>query len=88
MSENKFKALVLDSGAFINHASILNSAEVIEIDNGYEQEYYSIEEVMNEVRDKYARESLDRFPFEIKLRHPSKEAIDIGIHYLFFLSII
>lgn len=42
---------------------------------------------MNEVRDKYARESLDRFPFEIKLRHPSKEAIDIGIHYLFFLLI-
>lgn len=28
MQENKFKALVLDSGAFINHASIVNAAEV------------------------------------------------------------
>ena len=30
MQENKYKALVLDSGAFINHASILNAAEVNE----------------------------------------------------------
>ena len=27
MQENKFKALVLDSGAFINHASITGAAE-------------------------------------------------------------
>ena len=28
MIENKYKALVLDSNAFINHASILGAAEV------------------------------------------------------------
>lgn len=33
---------------------------------------------MSEVRDRVAREKLDRFPFEIKLRRPSKEAIEIG----------
>ena len=49
MPESKYKALVLDSGAFINYTSITNAAEVLA-----------------EVRDKYAREKLDNFPFEIK----------------------
>lgn len=42
---------------------------------------------MSEVRDKYAREALERFPFEIKMRRPSKEAIDIGILYMIIINL-
>ncbi|KAK8825088.1 RNA-binding protein NOB1 [Blastocystis sp. ATCC 50177/Nand II] len=65
MQNNKYKALVLDSGVFIHGASVANSAET----------FYSIEEVMREVRDKQARGLLQRFPFEIVIRQPSPEAI-------------
>ena len=37
-----------------------------------------MEEVMREVRDKQARDALERFPYEIKIRHPSPEAINAG----------
>ena len=33
---------------------------------------------MCEVRDKQARNALERFPYEIKIRHPSPEAIQAG----------
>lgn len=33
---------------------------------------------MCEVRDKQARDALERFPYEIKIRHPSPEAINAG----------
>ena len=89
MIENKYKALVLDSNAFINHASIIGAAEVCEVTGIKFQEYYTIEQVFSEVRDKNARKALDQFPFEIKVRSPSKEAIDISrLEYANFISSI
>ena len=78
MQENRFRALVLDSGAFIAHASILGAADVVLWFCSKSQEYYTIEQVVREVRDKYAREAFDQFPFEIKIRSPTSEAIEAG----------
>ena len=38
---------------------------------------------MCEVRDKQARGALERFPFEIKIRDPSPEAIAAGMNLTF-----
>lgn len=39
------------------------------------------------MRDKQARGALERFPFEIKIREPSPEAISAGMHFIVILIV-
>lgn len=69
VTSEKLDFLVIDTGAFING---------VEVDR-YAKELFTIPEVLNEVRDKFARDFLNRFPWEIKMKEPSQEAISHGI---------
>ena len=42
---------------------------------------------MCEVRDKQARGALERFPFEIKIRDPSPEAIAARMNFNVFMIV-
>ncbi|KAK8795719.1 hypothetical protein WA158_000375 [Blastocystis sp. Blastoise] len=65
MDEKKYDIIVIDSAAFIKGAKIDNVGK----------EFYSIKEVMEEIKDKQSRGLLERFPYEIKLKEPSDESI-------------
>ncbi|XP_013380649.1 RNA-binding protein NOB1 [Lingula anatina] len=59
------KHLVVDSGAFIRNAPIKDIGETV----------YTIEEVVNEIRDKATKQRLQVLPYDLKFRSPSTEAI-------------
>ena len=42
------------------------------------QEYFSVEELLDEVKDSAARKWFDLIPFDIKYREPTPEAIKVG----------
>lgn len=42
------------------------------------QNFWTIPEVVSEIRDKKARHHLESLPFELKLREPSDEAMKFG----------
>lgn len=67
--------LVIDTGAFINGVQV----------DKYSKELFTIPEVINEVRDKFARDFLTKFPWEIKIREPSGEAIQHGLKKKFLI---
>ncbi|KAI3636688.1 hypothetical protein MIR68_005377 [Amoeboaphelidium protococcarum] len=65
-SERKCQKLVLDSGAIIRgDDSIFNLS----------QEYFTIPEVLSELKDGKVRERLNRLPFDIKVQSPSAKSI-------------
>lgn len=57
------------------------------------QNFWTVPEVVAEIRDKKARHNLDTLPFELKLREPSDEAMKFGesrfclISFVFFPSL-
>jgi RNA-binding protein NOB1 len=59
--------LVLDSGAFIADHKVVSY--------GPHVRYWTIPEVIEEIRDENARRKLDTFPYEIKTRQVSYEAL-------------
>ncbi|CAM9726795.1 unnamed protein product [Discosporangium mesarthrocarpum] len=63
----KLTHVVVDSGAIIKGAgmTLFSSSE----------NFWTVPEVVNEIRDKKARHHLDALPFELKLREPSDEAM-------------
>lgn len=65
MTSNKAKVLVVDSNAFIKQVRI----ETIG------QKFYTIPQVINEIRDVKARQFLQTFPFEIETRDPTPAAL-------------
>jgi len=65
MTSKKAKILVVDSNAFIKQVRI----ETIG------QKFYTIPQVLSEVRDAKARQFMQNFPFEIIERDPSPEAL-------------
>ncbi|KAI8987512.1 Nin one binding Zn-ribbon like-domain-containing protein [Mycotypha africana] len=69
--EPKVKYLVIDTNAIINGMSLRNLAE----------EFYTIPEVLQEVRDARTREFLSRLPFEIKLMNPSEESMKAMVEF-------
>ena len=42
------------------------------------QNFWTVPEVISEIRDKKARHHLESLPFELKLREPSSEAMKFG----------
>uniref|UniRef100_A0A7S4QV47 RNA-binding protein NOB1 n=1 Tax=Ditylum brightwellii TaxID=49249 RepID=A0A7S4QV47_9STRA len=62
--EEKYNALIIDSGAIIKHSgySTLHNAA---------SKYYTIPAVINEIRDAKAREHLKSLPFDLQTRTPS-----------------
>ena len=77
-SNNKVKYLVVDSGAIIAGSRLENVAE----------EFYTIAEVLGEIRDEKSRIALANLPFDLKTRVPSDEAIAFGAVYVcrYFIS--
>lgn len=64
----KYKSLIVDSGAIIKHSAfsaLHNSAS----------EYYTIQAVLDEIRDKKARSHLESLPFKLQIRQPSSEGL-------------
>lgn len=53
----------------------------------YAEEFITVPEVFNEIRDRQARQQLAIFPFEIKTRVPSEEAFKAGIYSIILNSI-
>ena len=62
------KHLVLDTAAIITGVRL----------EGIAQHYYTIEEVVREVRDARARQRLDSLPFKLEIRRPSEESMRFG----------
>lgn len=71
MASNKAKVLVVDSNAFIKQVRI----ETIG------QKFYTIPQVVSEVRDVKARQFLETFPFEIITKDPTPAALQAGEFY-------
>ncbi|VDM47091.1 unnamed protein product [Toxocara canis] len=60
--------LVVDSGAFIKRAPLQDLGAVI----------YSVKEVVNELKCEKSRNLLESIPYEIIIREPSKQSLQIG----------
>lgn len=63
--EAPVKHLVIDSGAIISLENLFGKAE----------EFWTVREVLAEIRDKQARRALETLPFDLKVREPSDEAL-------------
>ena len=67
-NDNKYYALIIDSGAIIKHSgfsTLHNSAS----------KYFTTQGVLDEIRDSKARHHLESLPFKIDVREPSGEGI-------------
>lgn len=67
MADHSVKHVVVDSGGFIKNAPLKDIAAKI----------YSIQDVVNEIKDKATRQRLQVLPYELNLREPSTEAIKL-----------
>lgn len=63
------RKLVIDSGAFISGIRF----------EKFGNEYYTIPQVIEEVKDPKARAFMESLSIDIKTRNPSKEAYDAGL---------
>jgi len=64
----KYNALIVDSGAIIKHtgfSTLHNSAE----------KYYTVQGVIDEIRDSKARSHLESLPFDLEVREPTAEGL-------------
>jgi RNA-binding protein NOB1 len=64
------KVLVVDTGAILKGARLEVYAEV----------FYTIPEVVGEVRDRQAREQLQQLPYELQVRQPTEAAMKESKH--------
>ena len=68
VDENKYYALIVDSGAIIKHSgfsTLHNSAS----------KYFTTQGVLDEIRDSKSRHHLESLPFQMDVREPSAEGI-------------
>ena len=72
--EDKYFALVVDSGAIIKHSgfSTLHNAS---------ERYFTTQGVYDEIRDGKSREHLDNLPFDLKIREPTSEGLTKVIEF-------
>ena len=63
----KFQHLVVDSGPLIQNSFSVNLAE----------NFYTIPEVIGEIRDADTRERLAKLPFELKLKNPTTKSLQL-----------
>eukprot|EP00904_Undaria_pinnatifida_P011144 jgi/Undpi1/715/HiC_scaffold_10.g04179.m1 len=72
-AEKKLVHLVIDSGAIIKGAGMTLASAA--------ENFWTIPEVVSEIRDKKARHHLESLPFELKLREPSDEAMKFVVGF-------
>ncbi|DAZ93062.1 TPA: hypothetical protein N0F65_009736 [Lagenidium giganteum] len=70
-SGKKLQHLIIDSGAIIKGTNLTSLAE----------NFWTVPDVLNEIRDKHARTKLQNLPFELKTREPSAESIQAVINF-------
>ncbi|KAL7646369.1 UNVERIFIED_CONTAM: hypothetical protein RMT77_003280 [Armadillidium vulgare] len=61
----KIKQLVIDSGAFLKNVAIWD----------YGEEFFTVQDVVYEIRDKQAKDFINSLPFQLNFREPSPAAI-------------
>ncbi|CBN76614.1 conserved unknown protein [Ectocarpus siliculosus] len=71
--DQKLTHLVIDSGAIIKGAGMTLASAA--------ENFWTIPEVVAEIRDKKARQHLESLPFELKLREPSDEAMKFAASF-------
>ncbi|CAH0481987.1 unnamed protein product [Peronospora belbahrii] len=71
IAEKKVLHLVIDSGAIIKGTNLAVLAE----------NFYTVPDVLNEIRDKKSRAILERLPFTLQTREPSAEAMKAVINF-------
>ncbi|CAM9508932.1 unnamed protein product, partial [Hapterophycus canaliculatus] len=71
--KKKLTHLVIDSGAIIKGAGMTLASAA--------ENFWTIPEVVAEIRDKKARHHLESLPFELKLREPSDEALKFAASF-------
>ncbi len=64
-----FGHLVLDAGPLFDASSVLPASLT--------ENFYTVPEVVAEVKDASSRENMSRLPFEVKIRTPSSEALSL-----------
>lgn len=74
LDDNKYYAIVVDSGAIIKHTGFhtLHNAG---------QFYFTPSAVLEEIRDQQARRHLEELPFNLQIREPSTEGLKIVIEF-------
>lgn len=93
-SENEVAVnhLIVDASAFIKNAPLLvshlrtlellrSSCFSIRSFKSFQNigaTIYTVHEVIKEIRDKQTRERMKMLPYELKLKDPSAESVDIG----------
>ncbi|CAB1110672.1 unnamed protein product [Ectocarpus sp. CCAP 1310/34] len=71
--DQRLTHLVIDSGAIIKGAGMTLASAA--------ENFWTIPEVVAEIRDKKARQHLESLPFELKLREPSDEAMKFAASF-------
>lgn len=66
--KGEVKHLVVDSAGFIRHVELQSFGTNI----------YTLQEVVQEIKDASTRQRLTVLPYEVKLKQPSTEAIKAG----------
>lgn len=66
--EGRTRIAVVDANAIISGLRL----------QGFADKYYTIAEVLNEIRDKQARAFLSTLPYGIEVREPSEESVKAG----------
>ena len=74
----KAKCLVIDSGPMLKSAYDLHMLAT---------EFFTVPEVLKELKDKATRDTLERLPYSITLKTPSEESIKFSIIYQICLNI-
>ncbi|TYZ68275.1 hypothetical protein PybrP1_003424 [[Pythium] brassicae (nom. inval.)] len=70
-SVKKVRHLVVDSGAIIKGTNLSALAE----------NFWTVPDVMAEIRDRRARSALERLPFTLQMREPSSEAMGAVVNF-------
>ena len=68
---NKVKDLVVDSGAFLRNSPLQN----------YGDNIYTCEEVLAEIKSKWARDRLQVLPYAIKVKEPEDDDLQFVIRF-------
>ena len=72
--KKKVQHIVADSAAFLKNAPIHDMCENV----------YTVEEVVNEIKDEATRQRLAVLPYTLHIRQPSTEALHAGKHALIY----
>lgn len=73
-NEEKYYALIVDSGAIIKHSGFSSLHNVAE-------HYVTVQGVIDEIRDSKARQHIETLPFKLEVRSPSAEGLSRVVEF-------